>query len=45
MPANWMPSKADRDRAHSAGYFYPDETEKVLKQLVLALELSEYGAL
>jgi hypothetical protein len=45
MPDGWTPTKAERDRAHDAGVFYPDEMEKVLKRLVLALELSEYGAL
>ncbi len=45
MPEGWIPTKADRDRAHEAGVFYPDETQKVLKRLVIALELSEYGAL
>ena len=45
MPPGWTPTKEDRDRAHDAGVFYPDETEKVLKRLVIALELSEHGAL
>ena len=45
MPEGWKPTKEDRDRAHDAGVFYPDETPKVLKRLVIALELSEYGAL
>ncbi len=45
MPEGWTPTKEDRDRAHDAGVFYPDETEKVLKRLVEMMELSEYGAL
>jgi len=45
MPEGWTPSKEDRDIAHDHGVFYPDETEKVIKRLLIALELSEYGVL
>ena len=45
MPEGWKPTKEDRDRAHAAGVFYPDETEKVIKRLLIVLELSEHGAL